>query len=99
MAVAAGYPFTGYSRTTYLMVALLAVGPQLLGHTSLNWSLRFVSATLVTVAVVGEPMVATALAYFIFNEAPTLSEIIGGVLVLGGIFVAFRRSGIHVEQR
>ncbi len=95
-AAAAGYPFTGYSGTTYLM---LAVVPQLLGHTSLNWSLRFVSATLVTVAVLGEPELATALAYFILNEAPTLSEVIGGVLILDGIFVAFRHSDIHVEQR
>lgn len=98
-AVAAGYPFTGYSGTTYLMLALLAVVPQLLGHTSLNWSLRFVSATLVTVAVVGEPVVATALAYFILDEVPTLSEVVGGVLILGGIFVAFRRCGIQLERR
>lgn len=98
-AVAFGHSFSGYSGTTYLMLVLLAVVPQLLGHTSLNWSLRFVSATLVTVAVLGEPVMATALAWFILDEAPTLSEVIGGLLIIGGIFVAFRRSGIQLEQR
>ena len=98
-AVASGHSLSGYSGTTYLMLALLAVVPQLLGHTSLNWSLRFVSATLVTVAVLGEPVVATALAYFILNEAPTLSEVIGGVLIIGGIFIAFRRGGIRLMQQ
>ena len=99
MAIAAGYSFTGYSGTAYLMLALLAVVPQLLGHTSLNWSLRFVSATLVTVAVVGEPVVATALAYFILDEAPMPSEVVGGLLVLGGIFAAFRGNRIHMQRR
>jgi len=90
-ALAFRYPLFGYSSTTYLMLVLLAVVPQLIGHTSLNWSLRFVSATLVTIAVLGEPVLATALAFFILDEAPTLTEVIGGILILAGIFVAFRR--------
>lgn len=98
-AVASGHSFSGLSGTTYLMLALLALVPQLLGHTSLNWSLRFVSATLVTVAVLGEPVGASALAYFILDEAPTLSEVIGGFLTLGGIFIAFRRGGVRLLQQ
>ena len=79
------------------MLVLLAVVPQLLGHTSLNWSLRFVSATLVTIAVLGEPVLATALAFAILEEVPTTTEVIGGVLILGGIFFAFRRGGTLLE--
>ena len=90
--LAFGYSLVGYSTTTYVMFVLLAVVPQVIGHSSLNWSLRFVSATLVTIAVLGEPVVATALAFLILNEAPTLSEIGGGILILVGIFVAFRKS-------
>ncbi|MBL7165984.1 MAG: DMT family transporter [Dehalococcoidales bacterium] len=92
-ALAFGHPLFGYSSTTYLMLVLLAVVPQLIGHTSLNWSLRFVSATLVTIAVLGEPVLATVLAFAILDEVPTLTEIIGGTLILSGIFVAFRRGG------
>jgi len=73
--------------------------PQLLGHLSLNWSLRFVSATLVTTAVLGEPVGATALAFAILGEVPTISQIGGGILVLVGIFVAFRKSKPQMGQR
>ncbi len=93
-ALAFGHSLFGYSSTTYLMLVLLAVVPQLIGHTSLNWSLRFVSATLVTIAVLGEPVLATALAFAILDEVPTLTEIIGGILIMSGIFVAFRRGRV-----
>ncbi len=91
-ALIAGHSLVGYSGTTYVMLLLLALVPQLLGHSSLNWSLRFVSATLVTIAVLGEPVGATALAYLILDEVPTWTEIGGGILILAGIFVAFRKT-------
>ncbi len=98
-ALAFGYPLFGYSTNTYVMLVLLAVVPQLLGHSSLNWSLRFVSATLVTIAVLGEPVMATALAFLILDEVPTWTEIGGGILILAGIFVAFRKAGVQLGQR
>jgi drug/metabolite transporter (DMT)-like permease len=94
-----GYPIFDYSGDTYVMLVLLAVVPQLMGHMSLVWALRFVSATLVTIAVLGEPVGATILAFFILDEVPTWSEIVGGVLILAGIFVAFRRGGTEVIER
>ncbi|MFC2033702.1 DMT family transporter [Chloroflexota bacterium] len=97
--VALGYPLVGYSTTTYVMLALLAVVPQLIGHSSLNWSLRFVPVTFITIAVLGEPVGATALAFLILNEAPTLSEIGGGILILAGIFIAFRKSETLLGRR
>ncbi|MBA7604583.1 hypothetical protein ES703_11708 [subsurface metagenome] len=97
--LAFGYSLVGYSTTTYIMLALLAVVPQLIGHSSVNWSLRFISATLVTVAVLGEPVGATALALLILNETPTPSEIGGGILILAGIFIAFRKNEMLRGQR
>ena len=87
-----GHRLIGYSINTYVMLVLLAVVPQLIGHSSVNWSLRFISATLVTIAVLGEPVGATALAVLILKETPTLSEIGGGILILAGIFIAFRKN-------
>ena len=98
-ALASGHSLVGYSTTTYVMMALLALVPQLIGHSSLNWSLRFVPATLITIAVLGEPVIATALAFPILHEAPTLTEIIGGILILAGIFVAFRKVGLQIGRR
>lgn len=97
--LAFGYRLVGYSTPTYVMLMLLAVVPQLIGHSSLNWSLRFVPATLVTIAILGEPVVATALAFLILNEAPMLNEVGGGILILGGIFIAFRKSEMLRGQR
>jgi drug/metabolite transporter (DMT)-like permease len=84
-----GYSFFHFKPETYWMLVLLAVGPQILGHLSLNWALRYVSATLITIAVLGEPVGANILAYLIFNETPRPLEIVGGIFILLGIIVAF----------
>ena len=86
-----GYDLFGYSGTTYLMMVILAIVPQVIGHSLLNWSLRFIPATLVTIAVLGEPVGAAVLATLILNEPPSLNELIGGVLILFGIFIALRK--------
>ncbi|MEE8413423.1 MAG: DMT family transporter [Dehalococcoidales bacterium] len=87
-----GYSLIGYSSATYIWLVLLAVVPQLIGHSSVNWSLRFIPATLVTIAILGEPVGATTLAFLILKEVPSLSEFGGGFLILAGIFVAFRKN-------
>jgi drug/metabolite transporter (DMT)-like permease len=97
LTLALGYPLFGYTNTTYLMLGLLAVVPQLLGHSSLNWSLRFISATFITIAVLGEPIGATAWAFFILDEVPTLTEIVGGILILAGIFLTFHNREMPLE--
>lgn len=92
-----GVSLTGYSGNTYLMFILLALLPQLLGHSALNWSLRYVPATMVTIAVLGEPVGATILAFFILKEVPAVVEIIGGVLILTGIAIAFSKSSTEIR--
>jgi drug/metabolite transporter (DMT)-like permease len=87
-----GYSFTGYSGKTYLMMALLAVVPQLIGHSSFNLALRMIPVTFVSVAILGEPVGATLLGYFILDEVPTVKELIGGVLILAGIFIVLRQT-------
>jgi drug/metabolite transporter (DMT)-like permease len=83
----AGQPFVGYSGQTYLMFLLLAVVPQILGHSSFNWALRYLSATFVSVTVLGEPIGATILATLILREPPTVMELVGGALILAGIYI------------
>jgi drug/metabolite transporter (DMT)-like permease len=91
-ALVLGYSMAGYSLGTYAAMGLLAAVPQLIGHSSLNWALRFVPATLVAIAVLGEPVGATLWAYLFLHEAPTASELVGGALILGGILLAMRRT-------
>ena len=65
--------------------------PQLLGHSSLNWALGHLSATMVAVAVMAEPVGATLLAWLVLGEAPPPTSVAGGGLVLTGVYLAFRR--------
>jgi len=90
-SIISGHSLFGYSPTTYLMMGLLALVPQLIGHSCLNLAVRLIPVTLVSVAILGEPVGATLLGYFILGEIPTINEIVGGLLILGGIFIVLRR--------
>lgn len=90
LALGNGDSFFGYSPQTYLIFLLLAVVPQMIGHTSLNWALKFFSATLVAVVLLGEPLGATLLAYLFLGEPVTPPLLWGGVLVLLGIYFSAR---------
>jgi drug/metabolite transporter (DMT)-like permease len=92
MALAGGNAFGGYTDRTYLFLVLLALVPQLIGHTALNRSLGYLPAVAVTVAVLGEPVGATVLAALFLDEHPSLVEIAGGLLVLTGVYVGMRGS-------
>lgn len=84
----AGEALFGFALLGYLFVLLLAIGPQLLGHTALNWALGYLSATLVAVAILGEPIGSAALAWWLFGEGFEPIQLVGFVLLLVGIFVA-----------
>lgn len=86
-AFISGEEFSGYPGTTYLMIFLLAVISQLVGHSSLNMALRLVPALVVSVAILGEPVGAIILGYIFLGEGLTLNEFLGGMLVLAGILV------------
>ena len=90
LALLGGDPFFDYPPKTYLLFILLAVVPQLIGHTSLNWALKFFSATLVAVFILGEPIGATILAYFLLGEPLGGNLLWGGTLVLLGIYLSAR---------
>ena len=86
-----GYSLFGYSPFTYVMLILLALVPQLVGHSSLNLAVRLIPVTFVSVAILGEPVGATLLGYFILSEMPTANEIVGGLIILGGLFIVLRQ--------
>ena len=75
---------------TWLWLVLMAIGPQILGHSSLNWALRYFSATFVSVATLGEPIGATLLAWWLLGERPSSWAVVGGMLIIVGIAIASR---------
>jgi drug/metabolite transporter (DMT)-like permease len=80
-------PIAGFSTNTVAAFWAMALVPQLIGHTSYNWSLKWFSAGLIAVSLLGEPVGATILAYFIFGEGLTVSKLIGGILILSAIYI------------
>ena len=77
-----------FDRATWLAIAGLIVGPQLLGHTVFNLVLGHVSATVVAIVIIAEPLGATVLAALVLGEAPDGWFYLGAPLVLCGVLVA-----------
>jgi drug/metabolite transporter (DMT)-like permease len=81
-------PVSGFSTSTWAALGAMALFTQLVGHTSYNWALRWVSTGLIAVSLLGEPIGSTLLAYVIFDEGLTWMNAIGGGLVLAAIYLA-----------
>jgi len=80
----------GHPAQAYFWIFLLAAFPQLIGHSTYNWALRFIPASLVAITTLVEPICSAVLAYFILRETPTAGILFGGVLILVGIYLASR---------
>lgn len=76
------------TNAAWLVLVAMALGPQLLGHTSYNWSLRYVSATFVAVVTLGEPVGSALMAFIIFGEGFAPLQFVGFGLLLVGIYLA-----------
>ena len=88
IVLAIGLPVNGFSAQTYGALVSMALVSQILGHTAFNWSLRWLSAGLVAVSLLGEPILTTLWAYLLFGESLTWLQGTGGVLILLSIGIA-----------
>lgn len=93
MALLSGARLTGFPAETWGLFVLMAAVPQMLGHTVFNFLLKDVDATVVAITVMGEPVGATLLGLAIFGELPPVNALLGGVLILAGIYVAITAQG------
>ena len=82
-----GESFGPYAAMDWFWFILLAIIPNLLGHNLFNWSLKWVSTNVISIAILFEPVGAAILAIFIFNEYLTATQIIGGIIVITGIIM------------
>ncbi len=90
-ATVARLPATGYTPQAYGLFILLALVPQLIGHSAFNWALKYLPATYVAVTTLGEPVGSIILAALVFHEVPTGVKLLGAALILGGIIIASLR--------
>ena len=91
-------PLVGFTPAAYAWVLALALGPQLVGHSSLNWALGYLSATFVSIITLAEPIAASILAYLVLDERVGWPTLAGGSLVLAGIYIASRAELAVVRQ-
>ena len=90
LALATRASMTGFSPINFVWLVALAVFPQIIGHSSFNWALKYLPASFVSIALLGEPLGSVLLAMAILQESPVPLEIFGGVLILLGILIATR---------
>jgi drug/metabolite transporter (DMT)-like permease len=90
VAVGQGHALTGYPPREYLLFLGMAVGPGILGHTVVNWALAHVESSVVSVSLLGEPVGSTLLAVVLLSEVPGRWTVLGGGVVLAGIYLTTR---------
>jgi drug/metabolite transporter (DMT)-like permease len=88
----AGISYTTYPPITFFWIALLALIPQLIGHTSFNYAVKYVPPTLVSTLMLLEPVGAAILAVVLFSEIPGRATLLGGVILLVGIAITIQTS-------
>lgn len=94
-----GASYGGYSVATYLYLLLIGLVPQAIGHTSLNWTVRWISPTLVTLTILAEPVGSSILGLLVFQENPGRWVWLGaGVILLGVAIAALDRAAPHSPQ-
>ncbi len=82
-----GTQATGFDSTTWWAFAGMALVSQLIGHSGYNWSLRHLDPLFVAVALVGEPVLAALLGWWLLGEAVDWRTGAGGILILAGIAI------------
>ena len=90
LVLATGAQVSGLPASAYAAIVLLALVPQLIGHNAMNWALGSLSAAVVAVAILGEPVGSAIIAAVVLGEVPTALEAVGGAVVLAGVYVALR---------
>jgi drug/metabolite transporter (DMT)-like permease len=78
---------TAYPFEEWLLFLGMAVGPGIFGHTVINWALKYVESSVVSVTLLGEPVGSTLLALALLSEVPDVFTVAGGAVVLAGIYV------------
>lgn len=96
-------PFFGYSTNIWGWLILLALVPTFLGQAVFNWTLKWVNTTRISIALVFEPITAAILAFFILRENVTPFQLIGGTVIVFGLFLFImsttKRRGLTISKR
>ncbi|GEN83343.1 membrane protein [Sporosarcina luteola] len=82
-----GESFGPYSTSNWFWFFMLALIPNLLGHSLFNWAVKWVSTNVISIAILFEPVGASVLAFYILHEKLSVAQITGGIVVIAGILL------------
>lgn len=85
-----GLPVSGFSGETYFALVAIAVISQVIGHSGFNWAVRVISPMVLALALLAEPILSAALGWIYFREGFGVETVLGGVLILGAIYLGMR---------
>jgi drug/metabolite transporter (DMT)-like permease len=91
LAFTLGLPLSPISTTNFIFLIMLGLIPTIIGHSSLYYAVKFTSPTIIASVPIGEPVVASIFAWFIFNEALSALTILGGFIILVGLVLISRK--------
>ena len=86
MCIITDTPIYPYSPKEFLLFLALAVFCSILGHTVYNYLMKYISATLISISTLCEPIFASILALIIYKEVPSIYTLIGGTIIMSGVF-------------
>ncbi len=98
MAPLLGGGLAGHPGKLYFYCFIMALVCQVTGHSLFNWALRRMKTTLVAMSTLGEPVGTAMLAWLILGETPVPTEILGGAVILAGVFVVLRGDPRRVRE-
>ena len=88
-----GQGLLAYGTSPVLVGFGLAVCSTILGHSIFSWCLKYFTPSFVSASKLCESVAAAAMAAVIFGQIPTLMQILGGGLILGGVLWYSRIEG------
>jgi drug/metabolite transporter (DMT)-like permease len=92
--------FSGYSTKSWLFMAMLALGPNLLGHSTLNWSSRHLEIFKVNLIILFEPILATLSGMIFLNEFPLPNFYFGAILILSSLgYMIWKEQQVLVKKK
>ena len=98
MVLGMGLPISGFKGSSYLSLIAMALLPQAIGHTTINWALKHLKTGMVAVTILGEPIGASILAFFLLKESLSVPQFVGMGLIFTAIIVASRRGSKDETQ-
>ena len=87
VAVASGTPLAGYGANNWLTALGMAVLCTLLGHSIFTWGLEYLPPAYISTVKLLEPVFAAVWGMLLFRESPTLLVVVGGIIVIVGVFI------------